>query len=143
MILDDLPKKRVFEVPEHYFDSLTDRIEARVEAEATHPTRVVAFTWTRRRTWLLAAGCALLGGLGWFTLQPKQQGLGEESLQQIDQAQIETYLHQTGYSERDLVDILDEKNNETLPDSTMMQWLEPSEEELMQYLQTSDIENAI
>ncbi len=136
--LANLPKKNVFQTPENYFENLSSRIEARVIQSKSKG--VLEVSWSARRTWLSAAACLLLLVLGWFTLQPKQDGLNPDALKGVGNQELVQYLNKQNLVEKDVVELLD---NHTVTDSTMMQFLDVSEADVLKHLSENDLQDLI
>ena len=136
--LADLPKQNIFQTPENYFENLSSRIEARVIQPKSKG--VLKASWSARRTWLSVAACLLLSVLGWFTLQPKQDGLNPDALKGVGNQELVQYLNKQNLIEKDVVELLD---NHAVSDSTMMQMLDISEDDVLKHLSEKDLQDLI
>lgn len=142
--LDDLPKSNVFRTPERYFDELPMIIQSKTSKPSPEP--VVWFSWTWRRTWLSLASASLIAVLVWLTLPPRQGTLGEETLSQVQNEEILNYLQDRNLSHLEIADQLINKEGSQLKlevDSTMLNHLEVSDDEILQHLDPEEIKDII
>ena len=143
--ISETTKTASFEVPDGYFDTLPSKIQVRIQQESK-PTRVIQVSWNARRTWLTAAAACLVGMMIWFTLPTRQESLGEETLSQVTNKEIISYLNQQNLSEVDLaVDVTDKTKKQQVveADSLLFQHLDVSAEDIIQHLDPKEIEDII
>mgnify|MGYP000069999348 FL=1 len=107
--LDNLPKSTIFKVPKNYFNELPMRIQAQISGQAEV---IPLVSWSKKRTWGSIAACTVIGILGYFTLMPKQDSLGNEALAGVQNQEIVNYLIQENINHTDLAEQI--TNNKTL-----------------------------
>ena len=127
--LDNLPKSTIFKVPENYFNELPMRIQAQTSGQA----KVIPLvSWSKKRTWGSIAACTVIGILGYFTLMPKQDSLGNEALAGVQNQEIVNYLIQENINHTDLAEQI--TNNKTLQfkDSELLDNLKVTDKDILQ-----------
>lgn len=142
--LEDLPKANVFKTPDRYFDELPMIIQSRAVKPTPEP--VVWFSWTHRRTWLSLVSASLIAVLVWLTLPPRQDTIGEESLSQVRNEEIVNYLKERNLSHLEIADqVLTKENTQVgaYADSTLLNQLDISDDEIMQHLDPEEIQDII
>jgi hypothetical protein len=96
--LDDIPKKKIFEVPEDYFHQLPGVIQSRVEAQKQ--AKVVHFPGILR----YAAAAIVIVAIGlWLGLRTSSHEAVEEQLAQIPTGELISYLEDSEMSVDELV----------------------------------------
>jgi hypothetical protein len=139
--LNKLPKELVFKTPGGYFDELPERIETRLDEYLTRES--IGITWSRRRSWLAVAASVLIGVLGWFTFQPKQDELGSEALAKVPKTELINYLVNQGLNEQE---ILNHSQYINLQQNTLDSAVAPlnvPKEDLIKHLSQEDIDDLI
>lgn len=137
--LDKLPKETVFQVPDGYFEDLPMRIQARTSAKTQ---TVPLVTWSARRTWASLAACTLVAILGYFTLMPRQDSIGEESLSGVKTEDIEGYLVHQNIHQADYIEHIDETEvsaSTNIEDSEVLDELKLSSQDIIQSIDTQDV----
>ena len=127
--LDNLPKSTIFKVPENYFNELPMQIQAQTSGQA----KVIPLvSWSKKRTWGSIAACTVIGILGYFTLMPKQDSLGNEALAGVQNQEIVNYLIQENINHIDLAEQI--TNNKTLQfkDSELLDNLKVTDKDILQ-----------
>lgn len=127
--LDNLPKSTIFKVPENYFNELPMQIQAQTSGQA----KVIPLvSWSKKRTWGSIAACTVIGILGYFTLMPKQDSLGNEALAGVQNQEIVNYLIQENINHTDLAEQI--TNNKTLQfkDSELLDNLKVTDKDILQ-----------
>ncbi|HEY8512907.1 MAG TPA: hypothetical protein VIL31_13200 [Cyclobacteriaceae bacterium] len=97
--LEDIPRKKIFDVPEGYFDQLPGRIQARIAAESRD--RSPSWLWggaVRYALPILIAGAIFAGW--WLKKAPEDP---EAILASIETEQLVTYLEEYGLVTEDLI----------------------------------------
>ena len=138
--LDNLPKSTIFKVPENYFNELPMRIQAQTSGQA----KVIPLvSWSKKRTWGSIAACTVIGILGYFTLMPKQDSLGNEALAGVQNQEIVNYLIQENINHIDLAEQI--TNNKTLQfkDSELLDNLKVTDKDILQSVDFENIDNEI
>ena len=127
--LDNLPKSTIFKVPENYFNELPMQIQAQTSGQAKVIPLVL---WSKKRTWGSIAACTVIGILGYFTLMPKQDSLGNEALAGVQNQEIVNYLIQENINHIDLAEQI--TNNKTLQfkDSELLDNLKVTDKDILQ-----------
>lgn len=87
-------------VPDGYFDSLPSIIQDRV-VKKQHGWSV---SWSWQRSVASLAGAGLVAALVWITWPARQDSLGQESLAQVSNAAITSYLEEQGISTAELAE---------------------------------------
>ena len=126
--LDNLPKSTILKVPENYFNELPMQIQAQTSGQA----KVIPLvSWSKKRTWGSIAACTVIGILGYFTLMPKQDSLGNEALAGVQSQEIVNYLIQENINHTDLAEQI--TNNKTLQfkDSELLDNLKVTDKDIL------------
>jgi hypothetical protein len=99
--LEDIPKKKVFDVPEGYFDSLPGIIQARVSKPEREITTRPVFAYALR----YALPVVLVASIGifWLTRQPTVTS-PEAILASIETEDLVAYLETTDFTTDELLD---------------------------------------
>ncbi|TAE29772.1 MAG: hypothetical protein EAZ91_11665 [Cytophagales bacterium] len=87
-------------VPDGYFDKLPSIIQDRV----VQKQRGWSVSWSWQRSVASLAGAGLVAALVWVTWPARQESLGQESLAQVSDAAIVSYLEDQGISSADLAE---------------------------------------
>ncbi len=123
--LEDIPKKRAFQAPDGYFDSLPARIRSRIDAGKPEVRPV--FFLRYRLQYALPAILLLAVGLLWFAQPPDSVA---ETLATIETEQLVAYLEDTGISTEELLNHLEFSPGEVEEIETEAYSLDLTEEEL-------------
>lgn len=133
--IENLRKENIFKVPENYFNDLPMRIQAQTSGK----TKVVPLiSWSKKRTWASIAACSVIGILGYFTLMPQQDSLGNESLAGVQNQEIINYLIQENINQSDVAEQIDNTKTLKFQDSELLDNLKVTDKEI---LQSVDYEN--
>lgn len=133
--IENLRKENIFKVPENYFNDLPLRIQAQTSGK----TKIVPLiSWSKKRTWASIAACSVIGILGYFTLMPKQDSLGNESLAGVQNQEIINYLIQENINQADVAEQIDNTKTLKFQDSELLDNLKVTDKEI---LQSVDYEN--
>ncbi len=133
--IENLRKENIFKVPENYFNDLPMRIQAQTSGK----TKIVPLiSWSKKRTWASIAACSVIGILGYFTLMPKQDSLGNESLAGVQNQEIINYLIQENINQADVAEQIDNTKTLKFQDSELLDNLKVTDKEI---LQSVDYEN--
>ena len=138
--LENIPKENIFKAPENYFHDLPMRIQAQTSGQ----TKVVPLiSWSKKRTWGSIAACTAIGILGYFTLMPQQDSLGNESLAGVQNQEIVNYLIQENVNQTDFAEQIN--NNKTLKfkDSELIDNLKVTDKDILQSVDYENIEGEI
>ena len=138
--LDDLPKQNIFKVPENYFNDLPMRIQAQTSGKSKI---VPLISWSKKRTWGSIAACTALGILGYFTLMPKQESLGNEALADVQNQEIVNYLIQENLNQGDFAEQINGNKTLKFRDSEFIDNLKVSEKEILQSIDFENIDTEI
>ena len=139
-MVENLPKENVFKVSENYFEDLESKILARTSEE----TKIIPlFTWSAKRTWASIAACSAVAIMGYLTLMPQQDSLGNESLAGVQNSEIVNYLIQEDINQTDFAEQID--NNKTLKfkDSELLDNLKVTDKDILQSVDYEDINSEI
>jgi hypothetical protein len=138
-VVENLPKENIFKVPDNYFENL----EAKIVAQTTEQTKIVPlFTWSAKRTWASLAACSAIAILGYFTLMPKQESLGNEVLAGVQNQEIVNYLIQQDLNQTDVAEQIDNKNIK-FKETDLINNLKVNEADILQSIDYQDIEDEI
>jgi hypothetical protein len=146
MKLEDIDKNLPLTVPEGYFDELPMRIQSRMIRQDEIDHRIFTISWSWRRTAMVGMAASIVGVLLWLTYPTRQLSLSEDTLSHVSDESIVKYLDQKNVlSQRDLVEssIPLTINNSTMIDSTLIQDLEISNEDILDELEKEDIKEVI
>lgn len=139
--LEKLSRENIFKVPDNYFEELPKLIQEQTSAKAK---LVPLVTWSMKRTWVSIAACVAIATLGYFTLMPKQDALGNEALSSVKNQEIINYLIQENINQTDFAEQFDNNQNikieaeESPNDSELLDNLKINKKDI---LQSIDIEN--
>jgi hypothetical protein len=126
--LEEIDRQLPFEVPDRYFDKLSSVIQNRVTAK---PEPIFTVSWSWKRTVLLVASSVMISVLVWVTYPSKQRSIGEEALSQVNEDAIVTYLKNGDVIASDLIN---ENNLSNTSDSTIINHLDISEQDIIKHL---------
>lgn len=134
--LSDIPKGDSYSVPEGYFESLSERVMQRIEAEEQSPVVVRRMVVRRNRRILgivsLAAAMALFFGLGRYLMLSRESS-ADAQIAALSDSEIIAYLETEDISPESVSDMpevvrsADELSSETLnvkDGSSIEQYLE-------------------
>ncbi len=127
--LEEINRKLPFEVPNRYFDELPSIIQNRVTEKQQEP--IFTMSWSWKRTVLAVASSVLIGTLIWVTYPSKQHSIGAEALSQVNEDAIITYLKNGDVIASDLIN---ENNYTNTSDSTIINHLDISEQDIIKHL---------
>jgi hypothetical protein len=138
-VVENLPKENIFKVPENYFKQL----ETQILAQTTQATKIVPLiTWSAKRTWASVAACSAIAILGYFTLMPQQDSLGNEALAGVQNQEIVNYLIQQDLNQTDVAEQIDNKNIK-FKETDLLNNLKVSENDVLQSIDLEDIDEEI
>lgn len=138
--LENLPRENIFIVPENYFENLSSRIQA----ETSSQTRVIPLiSWSKKRTWASMAACSAIIILGYFTLMPKQNSLGNEALSGVQNHEIVNYLIQENLNQGDLAEQFDNNKSIKIKDYELLENLKVSNKDILRSIDLEHIEEDI
>lgn len=138
--LDNLPKSTIFKVPENYFNELPMRIQAQTSGQA----KVIPLvSWSKKRTWGSIAACTAIGILGYFTLMPKQDSLGNEALAGVQNQEIINYLIQENLNQGDFTEQIKSAKVLKFKDSELIDNLKVTDNDILQSVDYENINNEI
>ena len=138
-IVENMPKENIFKVPENYFVDL----ETKILARTTQQTKIIPlFTWSAKRTWASVAACSAIAILGYFTLMPKQDSLGNEALAGVQNQEIVNYLIQQDLNQTDVAEQIENKNS-IFKETDLLNNLKVSEKDILQSIDLQYIDEEI
>lgn len=140
--LDDLERRSPFREPEGYFEKLPSVIQARIYDRVTEKENSFSVSWSWKRTALLGAAASVVGILLWVTYPQKQLSLGEETLSQVSDEEIITYLKDNHISQSEMVEQPQVAESYSEED-VLLQQLNINDEDLRKAIQEEDPEEAI
>lgn len=141
--LDDIPKARPPKTPDHYFEDLPQRIQARIQ-EKQKAEKVFSIRWSPRRTWMSVGAAAVVAVLTYFSWPTRQDSIGTESLSQVRADDIISYLKQQ--QNLSLQDLSDAAQNQYFLDSLNarpLQNLKVSRKDILDQVPIEDLEDII
>ena len=128
-------------VPDHYFDSLASRVQARIvdqrKHEEAHAGPLVSWSWGRTMTTL--AGAGLVAALVYVTWPQRQDSIGRETLSGISDAAIVAYLDEQGLNPDELA-TTPAADASMMDDSTTIKYLDLKPDAIRQYLDMQNID---
>lgn len=138
--LDDLaqdhPLRQVpFAAPDHYFDDLPSRVQARLTRP---PKSAFSISWSWQRTAASLAGAGLIAVLVWQTLPERQESLGSEALSGVNRAAIAAYLDDQGVNAYELADG-DQLRQSLTNDTTVVKYLDVRPEDIRKQLDEQNV----
>ena len=138
--IENLRKENIFKVPENYFNDLPLRIQAQTSGK----TKIVPLiSWSKKRTWASIAACSVIGILGYFTLMPQQDSLGNESLAGVQNQEIINYLIQENINQYDVAEQIDNTKTLKFEDSELLDNLKVTDKEILQSIDYENIDSEI
>jgi hypothetical protein len=138
--LNNIPKENIFKVPENYFNDLPVRIQAQTSGR----TKVVPLiSWSKKRTWGSIAACTAIGILGYFTLMPQQDSLGDESLADVKNQEIVNYLIQENLNQGDFAEQINNSKTLKFKDSELFDNLKVTDKDVLQSVDYENIDSEI
>lgn len=138
--LENLPRENIFKVPENYFQNLSSRIHA----ETSVQEKVIPIiSWSKQRTWASMAACSAIIILGYFTLMPKQNALGNEALSGVQNHEIVNYLIQQNLNQGDVAEQFDNNKNNKIKDYELLENLKVSDNDILRSIDIEHIEEDI
>jgi hypothetical protein len=138
--LENIPKKNIFNVPENYFNDLPMRIQAQTSGQTIV---VPLISWSKKRTWGSIAACMAIGILGYFTLIPQQNSLGNESLTGVQNQEIVNYLIQENINQTDVAEQINNNKTFKFKDSELLDNLKVTDKDILQSVDYENIDSEI
>jgi hypothetical protein len=89
MKLEKIPKKRVFDIPDGYFDELPQKIQKRIAGE--QPAWTVSFIFDYKLQYVLPVFLLMVVGLIWFTRNDEAANV-ESILESVETEDMISYL---------------------------------------------------
>ncbi|RDB05498.1 hypothetical protein [Runella aurantiaca] len=140
--LDDLERKLPFREPEGYFEKLPSMVQTHIYEQIAEKETSFTVSWSWKRTALLGAAASVVGVLLWVTYPQKQLSLGEETLSQVSDAEIITYLKDNHITQQEMEE--EPQVNETYAgEDVLLQQLNVNDEDLRKAILEEDLEEAI
>jgi hypothetical protein len=99
--LEDIPKKRVFEVPDGYFEKLPGIIQSRVSGHADKPSWWSVYGYSFRLA--VPAVVILAFGIFWYNHSEKERS-AESILASVQTEDLVAYLGETDLTTEELLD---------------------------------------
>ncbi|MBO0938745.1 hypothetical protein J2I47_19495 [Fibrella sp. HMF5335] len=129
-------------VPEHYFDSLASRVQARIADQRRHEEVHAGplLSWSWGRTMASLAGAGLVAALVYVTWPQRQDSIGRETLSGVSDAAIVAYLDEQGLNPDDLATTPSADASMT-DDSTTIKYLELKPDAIRQYLDMQNVDH--
>ncbi|AEI50020.1 hypothetical protein [Runella slithyformis] len=140
--LDDLERTYPFREPEGYFEKLPSAIQTRIYDQITERENSFSVSWSWKRTALVGAAASVVGVLLWVTYPQKQLSLGEETLSQVSDDEIITYLKDNHITQSEMVEQPQVAESYSEED-VLLQQLNINDEDLRKAIQEEDMEEAI
>lgn len=138
--LENLPRENIFKVPEDYFENLSSRIQT----ETSTQTKIIPMiSWSKQRTWTSIAACLIIITLSYFTLMPKQDSLGNETLSGVQNHEIITYLIQENLNQGDVAEHFDKNKSTKIKDYELLENLKVSDRDILKSIDLEHIEEDI
>jgi hypothetical protein len=142
-ILKNLEKKNPFQVPEGYFEKLSQSLENKAftdKPKTRQPAKTVKFTpaWLRPAASLAAAVLVAAVGFGVYQYQKPAETICTSLLCDVSDTELMDYLHENGISPEVMMDVEKEHslNDQILPKPAAV-----PDEELLNELDINDLEN--
>ena len=101
--LDQIERKVPFEVPEGYFDDLTELILERIDDKETNIRQT---DWSVRRTLLTSAASLLILMLVWWAYPRQQTSIGDEPFADVSRHSIAYYLEEESLFDPENTEVL-------------------------------------
>lgn len=138
--IDDIPKGNIFKVPENYFNELPMQIQSQTSGRE----KVIPFiSWSKKRTWGSVAACAIIGILGYFTLMPQQESLGNETLAGVENREIINYLIQENINQVDFAEQINDNKLLKFKESELLNNLKVSDMDILENVDYENIDSEI
>ena len=128
-----------FKVPQNYFEELPKRIQETVLEDVEKPVFTVSWSW--KRTLITSMAASVVGFLIWVTYPKKQYSIGEETLSSVKDENIIKYLKESEIEPSEL--LVNENINSYSIDSTMINDLEITDEDILKHLDAETIKENI
>lgn len=139
--LEDLDRNLPYREPAGYFDKLPATVQSRIYEQTVQKENPFSVSWSWKRTALTGAAASIVGVLLWVTYPQKQLSLSEETLSQVTNDEILTYLKDHNISQQEVIEQTQapiESEEEVL-----FQQLNVNDEDLKRVLQDENIEEMI
>ncbi|WP_428658032.1 hypothetical protein [Runella sp.] len=140
--LEDLENKLPYREPEGYFEKLPSVVQSRIYERVSEKENSFSVSWSWKRTALLGAAASVVGILLWLTYPQRQHSLGEETLSQVTDDEIITYLKDNHITQQEMTEQPQVKESYTDED-VLLQQLNVNDEDLRKAIQEEDLEEAI
>lgn len=140
--LEDLENKLPYREPEGYFEKLPSVVQSRIYERVSEKENSFSVSWSWKRTALLGAAASVVGILLWVTYPQRQHSLGEETLSQVSDDEIITYLKDNHITQQEMTEQPQIKESYTDED-VLLQQLNVNDEDLRKAIQEEDLEEAI
>jgi hypothetical protein len=138
MKLEDIPKKKLFDVPEGYFDALPQKIQARISSEK--PERKPSFFFQYRLQYVIPVVVLLMAGVAWFA-GDKDAKDAESILASVETQDLIAFLGESDLTTEDLLENGSFSSDDADEIETEVYELHLGDEGLDQILEDIDIEN--
>ena len=127
-------------IPDGYFDTLAQRVQARVALENQPAEPLINWSWGR--TVGALAGAGLVATLVWFTWPQQQGAIGRDTLSDVSNAAIVTYLDEQGLNPDEMMSL--QAGAATADDdSTSLDYLDLKPDAIRQHLDAQDISDEL
>ncbi|MEP0987253.1 hypothetical protein [Ekhidna sp.] len=134
--LDDIEKKKPFEVPEKYFEELPLKIQTRINEE-----KVESYSW-KVPAWGLAMAASILLLITFIFIIPESGPDPEKLLAEVSQDELIAYLDQIELDEYDIASAFDDNMDVfELENSSMLDGIEIDDQALDDVLLEYDLED--
>lgn len=135
-------KENVFNVPLHYFETLSENILSKIDSEKKG--RVIHVNWLSNRVkWSAAASILLMFGL-WFAVPQFTTDKTTLALEKVSNDDIKTYLETQDLSYLEYESVVENaKNTSKTIDSKVLDGLKINKQEIIEHLETQDLEEEI
>lgn len=138
--LENLPRENIFKVPDHYFDELPLQIKAKTSVKSKI---VPLISWSTQRTWASLAACSIIAILGYLTLMPTQESLGNESLAGVHDQEIVNYLIQENTNQTDVAEQINNGGTSKFNNLELLDNLNVNDNDILQSIDYENIDNEI
>jgi hypothetical protein len=138
MKLENIPKKQVFDVPEGYFDELSQKIQNRISAQK--PEARKSFVLQYRLQYVVPVIILAVAGAVWFSNVSKAKD-AESILASVETQDMIAFLNESDLTTEDLLENGSFTSDDADDIETEVYDLHLGGEELDQILEDIDIEN--
>jgi hypothetical protein len=105
--LEDIPKKKIFNVPDGYFDRLPTQIQSRIASKQQH-----GFTFISGLKYALTLVVIIIMAAVWFYQSPNDIQNTESMLAAINTEDLVTYLDESDLSTDEVLESVQFNNND-------------------------------